>query len=35
MKPTAILAQFDIAELDPVAQSVEDTVIRIIDAACG
>jgi len=34
LKPTAILALFGRPELEPVAKEVEDTMIRIIDAAC-
>jgi uncharacterized protein (DUF302 family) len=34
LKPTALLALFGAKELEPIAQSVEDTIIRIIDAAC-
>jgi uncharacterized protein (DUF302 family) len=34
LKPTAILGLFSSPELIPVARSVEDTIIRIIDAAC-
>ena len=34
LKPTAILALFGQPELESVAKEVEDTMIRIIDAAC-
>jgi len=34
MKPTAVLALFGRPELEPVAREVEETMIRIIDAAC-
>ncbi|HUT14213.1 MAG TPA: DUF302 domain-containing protein [Thermoguttaceae bacterium] len=34
IRPTALLAMFGRPELQPVAQEVEDTMIRIIDAAC-
>lgn len=34
LRPTALLRLFGKAELEPVAQDVEDTIIRIIDAAC-
>jgi uncharacterized protein (DUF302 family) len=34
LKPTAILGLFGQPELEPVAREVEDTMIRIIDAAC-
>ena len=34
LKPTAILALFGRPELQPVAEEVEETMIRIIDAAC-
>ena len=34
VKPTAMLSIFDRPELDPVAQDVEETMLRIIDAAC-
>jgi len=35
LKPTAILSLFGQPELEPVAEEVETTMIRIIDAACG
>jgi len=34
LKPTAILALFGRPELEPVAKEVEETMIRMIDAAC-
>jgi uncharacterized protein (DUF302 family) len=34
LKPTAILALFARPELEPVAKEVEETMIRMIDAAC-
>jgi uncharacterized protein (DUF302 family) len=34
LKPTAILALFGRPELEPVANEVEETMIRMIDAAC-
>lgn len=34
LKPTAVLGLFDRPELKAVAQEVEDTMVRIIDAAC-
>ena len=34
LKPTALLAMFGRPELDPVAREVEETLIRIIEAAC-
>ena len=34
LKPTALLALFGRPELQPVAKEVEETMIRIIDAAC-
>ncbi len=34
LKPTQLLALFGRPELDPVAQEVEATLVRIIDAAC-
>ncbi len=34
LKPTQLLGLFNRPELDPVAQEVEATLIRIIDAAC-
>lgn len=34
LKPTAVLGLFARPELEAVAQEVEDTMIRIIDAAC-
>ncbi|MFH1676894.1 MAG: DUF302 domain-containing protein [bacterium] len=35
VKPTAMLAMFDNPDLQQVAQSVEDTMIRIIETATG
>lgn len=35
LKPTAALSLFGRTELEPVAEEVEETTIRIIDAACG
>ena len=35
LKPTILLNLFGNPELEPVAQSVEDTIIRIIDSACA
>ena len=35
LKPTAMLALFNDPALSPVARSVEDTMTRIIDAACA
>ena len=34
LKPTAILALFGRPELEPVAKEVEETMVRMIDAAC-
>ena len=34
LKPTAILGLFGRPDLEAVAQEVEDTMVRIIDAAC-
>ena len=34
LKPTALLGLFGRPELESVAQEVEDTMVRIIDAAC-
>jgi uncharacterized protein (DUF302 family) len=34
LKPTAVLGLFGRPELGPVAQEVEDTMVRIIDTAC-
>jgi uncharacterized protein (DUF302 family) len=34
LKPTALLALFGRPELEPVAKEVEETIIRMIDAAC-
>lgn len=34
LKPTALLALFGRPELEPIAEEVEQTMIRIIDAAC-
>ena len=34
LKPTKIIALFGSPELDPLAQEVEETLIKIIDAAC-
>jgi len=34
LKPTALLGLFNRPELEAVAQEVEDTMVRIIDAAC-
>ncbi len=34
LKPTNLLALFQRPELEPIAQEVEDTMIRMIDAAC-
>ena len=34
LKPTALLGLFGRPELETVAQEVEDTMVRIIDAAC-
>ncbi|MFC1597093.1 DUF302 domain-containing protein [Planctomycetota bacterium] len=34
LKPTAVLGLFNRPELEPVAKEVEETMIRIIDAAC-
>ncbi len=34
LRPTALLGLFGSPELAPVAKDVEDTMIRIIDAAC-
>ena len=34
LRPTAILGLFGRPELEPVAKEVEETMIRIIDAAC-
>ena len=34
LRPTAVLGLFGSADLAPVAQSVEETIVRIIDAAC-
>ena len=34
LKPTAILALFGRPELEPIAKEVEETMIRMIDAAC-
>jgi len=34
LKPTRLLGLFGRPELEPVAKEVEDTMIRIIDAAC-
>ena len=34
LKPTAVLGLFGNPELEPVAESVEEAIIRIIDAAC-
>ena len=35
LKPTELLRLFGNPELAPVAREVEDTIIRIIDKACG
>ena len=35
MRPTAMLRLFDAPELEPVAQEVEETILRIIDSACA
>lgn len=35
IKPTAMLAMFGAAELEPVARDVEETMLRIIDTACA
>ncbi len=35
IKPTMLLGLFGSPELQPVAQEVEDTLIRIIDETCG
>jgi uncharacterized protein (DUF302 family) len=35
LKPTRLLSLFGNPELQPVAQEVEQTIIRIIDAACA
>jgi len=34
LKPTVLLKMFNRPELEPVAQEVEDVMLRIIDAAC-
>ena len=34
LKPTALLALFGTKEVEPIARSIEDAIIRIIDAAC-
>ena len=34
LRPTAVLGLFGNPELEPVAESVEEAIIRIIDAAC-
>ena len=34
LKPTQLLGLFNRPELDPVAEEVETTLVRIIDAAC-
>ncbi len=34
LKPTQLLGLFGRPELDPIAQDVEETLVRIIDAAC-
>jgi len=34
LKPTALLGLFGRPELEPVAKEVEETMVRIIDAAC-
>lgn len=35
LRPTVLLAYFGRPELAPVAQEVEETILRIIDCACG
>lgn len=35
LKPTKLLALFDRPDLEPVAREVEETILRIIDKACG
>jgi uncharacterized protein (DUF302 family) len=35
LRPTAMLGLFGSPDLAPVAQSVEESVVRIIDTACG
>ncbi len=35
MLPTAMLALFERDDLEPVAREVEQTIVKIIDAACG
>ena len=35
MRPTVLLRLFGTPELEPVAKEVEETIIRIIDSACG
>jgi len=35
LKPTALLALFGSDELQPVAEDVEKTIVKIIDAACS
>jgi uncharacterized protein (DUF302 family) len=34
LRPTAVLGMFGRPELEPVAQEVEETLLRIIDTAC-
>jgi uncharacterized protein (DUF302 family) len=34
LRPTAVLGMFGRPDLDPVAQEVEETLLRIIDVAC-
>ncbi len=35
LKPTAVLSLFGRPEIEPIAEEVEQTMIRIIDAACS
>jgi uncharacterized protein (DUF302 family) len=35
LRPTALLRLFGAPELEPVAREVEETILRIIDAACA
>jgi uncharacterized protein (DUF302 family) len=34
LKPTAVLSLFGNPEIQPIAQQIEDAIIRIIDSAC-
>ena len=35
IKPTALMSLFGSAEFEPVAQEIEEAIIRIMDAACA